>query len=516
MNVAQRTSFWMYSFIFWVLLAIASVTLLYFKRDKLRFGIDLVGGTYITLAVQTDKAVEDELAEVMQSLVVKLKKAGIPTPSSKVVEKEQIIYTFDSPDAVQKASSYITLQEAKLQQQALGSELRLRFDDRTAQRIKDNAVRTNVEVLHTRLNALGVEETPVAVQGERNIVVELPGIDDPQRAKAMIGKVAKLEFKLVEGEGPTREDILYKLEGEVVPADKEILYSSRDREYYLVSRYTDISGKLLKDAKAGMSGGEVGQVAIHFTFNDVGSERFYEMTKKNYGRRIAIILDGDVLMAPVVKTAIRGGGEITGGFSSAQAHEYSALLKSGAFAGKVTFEEERQIGPSLGSESIRKGLLSCLIGLLLLLVFAIFYYRGLGVLAFIVLVYNLLLIMVGLYFMGATLTLPGIAGMVLTIGMAIDASILIYERIRETLASGVTVHKAVNEGFADAMRVILDANITTLLTGIVLYIFGTGPIQGFAVTMMLGIISTLLTGLFLLKTLLNVIIDTFHVQRLNL
>lgn len=365
------------------------------------------------------------------------------------------------------------------------------------------------------MNALGVEETPIAVQGEKNIVIELPGIDDPQKAKDVIGKVAKLEFVPVEQEGTTKEDILYRLEGEVVPPDKQIVYSSRDHLYYLVPRYAELTGRFLKSAGHRLDHSK-GQFVIDFAFDTEGGRRFGELTKKCIGKKLAIVLDKDILMAPNVKNEIRGGGFIEGGFSPAQAKEYAILLKSGAYSAPVKFEGDRQVGPSLGSESIHKGLMSCVIGLVLLFLFGLFYYRWVGLLSIIVLLYNLLLIMVGMYLIGATLTLPGIAGLVLTVGMAIDSTILIYERIREELKAGVTVRKAVHDGFSGALRVILDANITTLLTGIILYAFGTGPIQGFAATLMLGIASSLITGLLLLRTLLNVSIDLFNVQRLSI
>jgi preprotein translocase subunit SecD len=514
-SVSQRMSFWTYAFVFWVVLAIGSVALLYVKRDKLRFGIDLVGGTYMVLEVQTDKAIDSELAEHMQSFAEKFKREGIAQPKTKTIENQAIVLTFDSPDAVQKAASYFTLQEPTLKQSVEGNTISLRFDDKYAAKVRTDAVRNNVEVLHTRLNALGVEEIPISTQGEKNIVVELPNINDPQKAMAMIGKQGKLEFKLVEREGGTKEDILYKLEGEVLPPDKEIIYSNRDGRYYMVSRYAELTGKSLKNAYADLDPESRG-VAIFFEFDSVGGDRLYELTKKSYGRKIAIILDSNVLMAPVVNEPLKRGGRITGGFTADQAKEYAILLKSGAVSAPVSFMGDRTVGPTLGTELIRKGLISCGVGMLLLLIFAVLFYKWCGLMSFLVLIYNLLLIMVGMYFLGATLTLPGIAGMVLTVGMAIDSSILIYERIREELKSGVTVHKAVNDGFSDALRVILDSNITTLLTGIILYIFGTGPIQGFAVTLMLGIASSLITGLFLLKTLLNVMIDTFDIKRLSI
>lgn len=514
MDITSRR-FVLYSFGFWVLLAIACIFIVYPIREKLRFGIDLVGGTYITLEVQTDKAVEAELAEKMQSMSDKLKKANKVLPKSKEIKNETLTLTFDTLDALQGVASFLTLSEPQLKQTVEGTTLKLNFEEKFAKRIKDAAVRSDIEVLHARLNKLNVEETPVTKRGEKNIIVELPGIDDPQKAKAMIGKVAKLEFKLVERSGGSREDILYELEGEDLPPDKEILHG-KEGQFYLLSKYTDITGKLLKEAKAGLGGHTGVEPVVHLQFNDVGAEKFYELTRKNYGKQIAIVLDGEVLLAPTIQSALKASCEITGMGSADACKELAILLKSGSFAAPVTFEEERQIGPSLGSELIHKGLMSCLIGLLLLLAFSLFFYKMSGLLSFIALLYNLLLILVGMYWLGATLTMPGIAGLVLTVGMAIDCSILIYERIKEEISAGVTVKKAVNDGFAGALVVILDSNITHLLTAIVLYKFGTGPIQGFAVTWMLGTLATLITGLTFLRSMFNFILDVFDVQKLSI
>lgn len=355
---------------------------------------------------------------------------------------------------------------------------------------------------------------------KKNIIIELPNVDDPQKAKAMIGKAALLEIKPVEAAARTKEDLLDEYDGEV-PDDMQIL-QGRDRgyekEYYLVPKYTDLTGRLLKDAYAGFGGGDQqGQMVVNFEFKTEGGDKFYDITKKNMGKRVAIIVDDVVVTAPSVSKPIPGGkAYIYGGFTTESANELAMLLKSGAFVAPVSFEEERQIGPSLGQESIDKGLLACLVGLALLLIFSIVIYKIAGLFAFIALLFNVLLVLVFLSWMGATLTLPGIAGMVLTVGMAIDASVLIYEKIREELARGMTPRQSVKDGFADAMGVILDSNITTFLVGIILYKFGTGPIQGFAVTMMIGIIATLITGLFFLRAIFNFVLYTLGVQKLSI
>ncbi len=515
MNTSARQLLFSW-FSFWVIVAVLCLYFLFPLSETLRFGIDLKGGTYITLAVQTDKAVEAELIEKMQRISDVLKKIGKKQPTTKIIEKEAIVLTFSDAATAQDTALLLKTEEPDLSQAIQDATIRLRFADRRVERIKTEAVRSDIEVLRSRLDRLGVAEITIAAQGEKNIIVELPDVADPQQAKAMIGKAAKLEFKLVEREGSTPEDILYELEGEL-PADKEILPGKIDKGYYLVSKYTDLTGRQLRDARAGI-GGEITTVPlVSIQFNNEGADKFYALTSKHYGKRLAIVLDGVVINAPQIIKPISGGSaEISPMRSLPEAKELALFLKSGAFVAPVTFEEDRQIGPGLGAESIRRGLISCLVGLGLLLLFGFFYYNISGLFAFTALIYNLILILFGLSRLQATLTLPGIAGMVLTVGMAIDASILIFERIKEGLAAGMTVKKAVNAGFSDAMVVILDANITTFIVAVVLYKFGTGPIQGFAVTMMLGIISTLITGLFFLRSLFNFVLDAFNVQRLKI
>lgn len=506
-------------FAFWVALAAIGLYLIMPLRQKLRFGIDLVGGTYITLEVQTDKAVDSELIEYMQRIKTKLKKLKLEAPTSAVVEQKAITFTFASPAAVNAASDQIRTnflgERTGLEQKVQEMTIRLQFNERKEEKIKRAAVAGNIKVLRARLDKMSVAEITIAEQGDKNIIIELPDVADPQQAKAMIGKSAKLEFKIVDRYGSSPEDILYEI-GEDLPKDKEILPGKQENEFYLVSKYSDITGALLKDSYPGLGGDTGAEQVVHFVFSPEGGDKFYKLTSRNYGKQLAVVLDGIVITAPGIKTGIRSEGYITGMRSPQEARDLASFLKSGAFVAPVTFEEERQIASTLGAESIRQGVISCLVGLGLVFLFSLYYYKLSGLLAFLALLYNMFLILVGMAWLRATLTLPGIAGMVLTIGMAIDASILIFERIKEELASGITVKKAVNLGFANAMKVILDANITTFIAGIVLYKFGTGPIQGFAVTMMFGIIATLITGLFFLRALFNLILDLFNVQKLSI
>lgn len=497
----------------WLLIAGIGSFFLFPLKNSVRFGIDLVGGTFLTLHVQTDKAIEAELIDRMQAIDKKVEKTRSSQIVTAFVEKDQIVFNTASVQDAQAIIEFIKNDYPKMQVTSQGATVAASLTSADSEIIKNDAVGRNIEVLRTRVDRFGVADIPISSQGE-NIIVELPSVSNSEEAKAIIGKTAELDFRLVFMHAPSEDDIIYEYSGDI-PADKEILKGKDGRIYYLVERYPEVTGKYLKDAQF-VIGGENGvDPMVSFALNDEGAARFYAITSKNYGKQLAIVLDGVVIQAPNIKAAISDSGTISGGFTPESAKELVLLLKSGSFVAPVTFEEERQIGSTLGHEAIHQGLMSCLVGLGLVLLFSLFYYKVAGLFAFFALVYNMFLILVGLAWFGATLTLPGIAGMVLTVGMAIDASILIYEQIKEFIANGMSIPDAVKKGFSGATAVILDANITTAVIGIVLYKFGTGPIQGFAVTMLLGIVATLITGLFFLKSIFKFYLRNFSVQSLK-
>ncbi|MCX5925054.1 MAG: protein translocase subunit SecD [Candidatus Dependentiae bacterium] len=507
------SDFW---FFFWLVFAGIGIYTILPLRQSLNLGSDLVGGTYLTLEVHTQEAVDAKLAGIMNSLDAKLKKSGKELPTEKNVKNGVILLTFATTQLAQDAATKIKEEESFLEQKVDGNIIHLAFSENKAKEIKKEAVESNINVLRTRLNQYSVAEIPIIAQGENNIVVELPDEKNVQQAKARIGTAAKLEFRLVDKYSPSKDDILYEYDGEL-PGDKEILPGKNAQEgYYLVNKYADVNGSMLKDAyhkSAGITGMEP---VVAFAFNEEGAERFYNLTSKNHGRSLAIVLDNVVISAPRINEPIKGEGQISGNFKPEDTRELATLLKSGSFVATVSFAEDRQIGPALGEQARKDGIMSCLVGLGLLFIFSVAYYSLSGFFAFLALLYNMVLILVWLSWLKATLTLPGIGGMVLTVGMAIDASILIFERIKEELSRGHAIKKSVSLGFSDAMVVILDANITTFIVGAVLYYFGTGPIQGFAVTMMLGVIATLVSGLFFLRSLFMFVLNNFTVQKLKI
>ncbi|MBI2352721.1 protein translocase subunit SecD [Candidatus Dependentiae bacterium] len=511
-------------FAMWVFAAIAMVGYLYKQgRKDIRYGIDLVGGTYITLEVQQDDVIKNFLNDRVRNFESLLKSSKIEMDGVPFISNNSLIFSFFSEAAAKEAETLFRSEERKLRYEVDGAKLKITMSNLDISQSLEKAVESNVDILRNRLESRSgcLSEIHISKQGEKQIVVELPDVKDPREAKTMIGKSAVLEFKLVEDDASSKEGLLNKYdhelpEGTIIVPGRRHGHDDESTSYYLLPVYAPVSGNYLKNAKMDFAGETRSDIVVAFEFDKEGGKRFHELTGDNIGKRLAIVLDGEVISAPTINQAIGSRGVIQGGFTADEARTLAKLLKSGSFKAKVEFIEERQIGPTLGQESINQGLLSCIIGLILLLFFGIFYYKLSGIFSFITLVYNLLFLLMIMAMLKATLTLPGIAGMVLTIGMAIDSSILIYERVKEAIKDGMTVSVAVEDGFADAMWVILDSNITTFIVAAVLYYFGTGPIQGFAVTMMIGIVTTLITGLFFLKSLFKFYLRTFNVQKLSI
>jgi preprotein translocase subunit SecD len=506
-------------FTFWLLFAAVMCGYLYrYGKKDIRFGIDLVGGTYITLQVQEDDVIKNFLGDKISKLQHLAKSSNISLDGKPSLAKNQLTFRFSSSSDAQQAELLFKKEDRTLTYQVQGSTINISVSDSVLSRLLTDAVQANIEILRSRFASLS--EIHISKQGAKQIVVELPDVSDPHQAKMMIGKSAVLEFLLVEDSAPSRESLLSKYDDQlpegtmIVPGHARGQYD--EKIYYLVPTFSTITGKNFKQANTGLGGDMGTQVCVNFEFDEEGGKRFHELTSENIGRMLAIVLDGEVIQAARINSAIGSHGSITGNFRSDEATTLAKLLKSGAFKAKVDFVEERQIGPTLGQEAIKQGLMSCVIGLVLLLLFGIFYYRLCGIFSFVTLVYNMILLMLFMAILHATLTLPGIAGMILTVGMAIDSSILIYERIKEGLREGLSVSVAVEDGFSEAMWVILDSNITTFIVASVLYYYGTGPIAGFAVTMMIGIITTLITGLFFLKSLFKWYLRSFNVQKLSI
>ena len=463
---------------------------------KIQLGLDLQGGTHLLMAVKLDEAVKTQLRRRGDDLKTELKNNKIDFQDVSLDKDGNLIVKLKSSsdrtsflDLAQKSFSDLSV-SSNTDSSSPGPVYSLDFKPQELQQIRTNAMDQALETIRNRIDQLGVRETTVAKEGDNEILVQLPGIQDPERAKELIGKTAVLEFKLVDDTNNVQD----ALKNGPPPGD-EILYGQTDqggREPYLVESPVLMTGDVVTDARV-RPGARLEGPYVAVELDNRGAEIFDAMTAANVGRRLAIILDNTVYSAPVIKERIPGGHvQITGRFSMEEAHDLAIVLRSGALPAPVEIEEERTVGPSLGRDSIREGEISFVIGAGAVLIFMAVYYSGAGLLADFGLSLNILLLICVMAALGATLTLPGIAGIVLTLGMSVDANVLVNERMREELRAGKSTREAVKLGYERAWSAIRDSNISTFAAGLILFQFGTGPVKGFAVTLCVGV----LTGLF--------------------
>lgn len=463
-------------------------------QQTIRLGLDLRGGTYLLYQVEVEQALDNAVDRRVGDLEAELRQGNLGAFTVDRMGREihvRLAAKDRRPDARR-------LVEERFPDLVVGEsgggeapDLTLRLADREVTRLRDGAVSQALEIMRNRIDQFGVTEPTLQTQGQDQIVVQLPGIQDPQRAKDLIGRTALLEFKLV-AEGPQAGTVQNPGPGvQVLPGD-----ANGGRTQYLVERRPILTGEMITDASVRPGG--VGEgYAVDFTLDSRGAKLFATATTQHVKRRLAIVLDGYVQSAPEIREPITGGqGQITGRFRIEEAQDLANVLRHGALPAPLRLLEERTVGPSLGRDSIRQGSLSFLVASVFIVAFMIVYYRGGGLIADLALLLNLLLILGAFAAFGFTLTLPGIAGLVLTVGMAVDANVLILERVREELREGKVVRAAIDAGYERAWTAILDSNVTTFLSGIILFQFGSGPVRGFAVTLCLGILTTLLTAVF--------------------
>jgi preprotein translocase subunit SecD len=391
--------------------------------------------------------------------------------------------------------------------------------DPFVKQIRDRTVQEAIRTLERRVNVLGVAEPVIAQYGERGdqILVQLPGVTDTEQAKRVIKTTAQLALKLVEDEAPSREAIEQAAKAKP-QGDFEIVEGQGDEpgqpKFYLVRREAVVTGRDLKNARAGVD--ENNSPAVHFTLTPAGAEKFKRETGKNVGRKLAIILDGTVSSAPVIRNQIGAEGQISGAFSAQQVDELAKVLRAGALPATLRYLQELTVGASLGRDSIRSGVAASAAGMAFIGIFMIVYYRLSGMNAIVALVANLVILLGAMAYTGATLTLPGIAGVILTIGVGVDTNVLVFERIREELRNGKTVRAAINNGFERVWIVILDTHATALIAAAFLFQFGTGPIKGFAVTLVMGLIANVFASYFVSKFLFEWVLGRRQVQTLSI
>ena len=354
-----------------------------------------------------------------------------------------------------------------------------------------------IEIIRRRLDPDGTKEPVIQRQGVDRILVQVPGIDDPERVKALLGRTARLTFQLVDMRITGAEA---KSSGRVPPGSVLLESASNDGQSYVVEKRVMVSGDMLETASAGFD--QNNSPAINFSLNSIGAKKFATVTGSNIGRPFAIILDNEVVSAPTIRAQIFANGQITGDFSIQESNDLALVLRAGALPAPLTVLEERSIGPGLGADSIAAGQIAAIVGIILVIFYIVLSYGIYGAMASAGLLVNLMLILGALSLIQATLTLPGIAGIVLTMGMAVDSNVLIFERIREELRRGRGVRDAIKAGYSRAISTIMDANLTTLIASILLYIFGSGPVRGFSVTLGIGIITSLFTAILFTRFLI--------------
>jgi preprotein translocase subunit SecD len=462
-------------------------------QKAVRLGLDLRGGTHLLYQVQVEQAIDNAVDRLSRELEKELRATHVRANVGRVDDAIQLhLADRDKAEAARKlvGERFPDLEERDPGVSSVDLAFKLR--QREMLRMRDSLVEQALNVMRNRIDEFGVVEPTLQQQGTDEIVVQLPGIQDPQRAKALIGRTALLEFRLL-AEGPSVGTVQAPGPGvQVLPGAGD----GGGRTQYLVEKRLIMTGDVISDARVSPGGGLEG-MAVSFKLDGRGAELFADATTNNVGRRLAIVLDGYVQSAPNIREPITGGnGQITGQFGMNEATDLANVLRNGALPAPLRLLEERTVGPSLGRDSIRRGLLSLVVGGLLVAVFMAVYYRGGGLITNLGLLLNLLLLVGVFALFQFTLTLPGIAGLVLTVGMAVDANILILERMREELRSGKTARAVVRAGYDRAWSAILDSNVTLFLSGLIMFQFGTGPVRGFAVTLCVGIATTLVTSVF--------------------
>jgi len=491
--------------------------------EKIHLGLDLQGGMHLLLEVEAQKAVESYVERIKSNLGDDLKEAKIPVGKLEREKDNQILLEISGE---KEKWEKILSQRYPMMPELSSSPLEkgiwrvtLVLDSKEAEQIKKNATDQALETIRNRIDQFGVSEPEITLQGTDRLLIQLPGIKDPQRAINLIGRTALLEFKLLDEEG----DIEAALKGKIPEGDILLYQRSVDPKTggvkkipYLLKERTLMTGEYLKDARVALDS-QFHEPYVALEFDDVGGKLFEQITGANVKKRLAIILDDNVYSAPVIQERIPGGrAQITGRFDTKEASDLAIVLRAGALPAPVKIIEQRTVGPSLGQDSIHQGIISTVVSAALVALFMIFYYRLSGVVADVALTLNIVLTMGTLALFRATLTLPGIAGLVLSVGMAVDANILIHERMKEELRWGKTVRAAIDQGYHRAFSAIIDSNLTTLIAGVLLYQFGTGPVKGFAVTLCIGILANIFTAVYITRWMFDFLTLRLNMKKLSI
>lgn len=494
--------------------------------DRIRLGLDLKGGTHLILQVQTQEAFKQFTDQTLDRMRKELNDSGIHVQDIRELDDQDIGVINVTPEQSARfqdviRTSYQDWESAPMPGQN-SYKLSLRAASMAA--IRADTLRLSVETIRHRIDLLGLTEPVVSqyARGQDEILVQLPGEGDPTRAKSIIQAGGQLELRLVVGSrtySSMAEAYAAQPNG-ILPPNTELLSGREDRApgqpgtgadvYYLVDRYAPVTGRDLRSAKAVPSSDNPGGYEVSFTLSNAAAKRFGDFTEANLQRQMAIVLDHRVYTAPVIQSKIEDQGRITGRFGLEEANDLALVLRSGSLPASIKYLEERTIGPSLGADSIREGVRASVVSLAVVMVFMLIYYRLSGLNAVVALLLNLVILLAALAYFQAVLTLPGIAGVILTIGMGVDSNVLIFERIREELRNGKPNPSAVEVGFNRAFLTIIDTHVTTVVSAAFLFAFGTGPVQGFAVTLVIGLIANVFTAVYVSKT-----IFAWHLGRMS-
>lgn len=496
--------------------------------ENINLGLDLRGGTHLVMRVKTDDYLQRLTQNNSQAALNAAKEANQPVSDSNfVADGSTYQINLNVTDAAQAEA---VAEEVKKKvdfvnwnQDISGNTISWSLPAQMQSLLKEQAVAQALQIIDSRINAFGVKEPTLQRHGaatSSQILLQMPGVDDPERVKELIGEESRLELMKVVSPGnpapvqtfPTREAALASVGGTLPPNQRIYPYLDRDAtttvdatqpptSFVIVETPAVVDGSELRDASAVSRTGSESDYQIAFSFKPAGAVKFGDWTGKNINNYMAVVLNEEVKSIAFIRSQIFDQGEISGQFVKSTAEDLALTLKSGALPAAIEYLEERTVGPSLGADSIRAGVTASVLGLAFVIVFMLFYYRGSGINAVIALTLNMLLTMAALIMLDSTLTLPGIAGLILGIGMAIDANVLIFERMREELRAGQTVAKAIELGFEKAFITIVDANVTTIIAAIILYLYGSGPIRGFAVTLTLGLLINLFTAVFVSRTI---------------
>lgn len=464
-------------------------------------GLDLSGGSYLLLQVETDTLYKEQLTSLADSVRTTLVDRKIRFSGLKVEGegKEQYVsFKLLNSGDYSKVRETVLRLESGLQVSSSGATVSVSYTPAALIQMTNAAVEQSIDIVRRRIDELGTKEPSIQQEGEDRIRVQLPGVQEPGEVKALLGKTAKMTFHLVD-----EETSVYDAQrGKIAPDSMLVPGDDMNEAFYVLKRASVVGGDQFQTASASFQNGT--EAVVNFQFKQAGARKFSVATRDNIGKRLAIVLDGRVISAPVIQTHIPGGsGTITGNFTIDYAEDLALMLRSGALPAPLSVVEEKVVGPGLGADSIEAGFLSCMIGVVLVFAFVFLVYGKMGTFANIALIFNGLLLLAILGLFNATLTLPGVAGIALTIGMAVDSNILVFERMREELKTGRTAPlNVINAGFENSFTAILDSQLTTLFAAFVLYWLGSGPVKGFGVTLGIGILTTMFTAIMVTKFLM--------------